>query len=221
MPSSPSDTAAGDAIQAEGRRERGRLVARAGVVGAGTLASRVLGLVRDMTLAAVFSRDATDAWWVAFTIPNALRQLLGEGAVTSAVVPVLAEKLSAGGEQEAKAFFARVRGASLVALVGVTALGMIFAGPVTELFAEGFRARPGQLERTVALTRTVFPYIFFMGSAAMGMAALNANRRFAVAAFAPGLLNVALVAAALGLPTVFSRAGIDPVYARSGGAWRP
>ncbi len=205
-------------LEQEGRRERERLVARAGVVGAGTLASRVLGLVRDVTLAAVFPRQATDAWWIAFTIPNALRQLLGEGAVTSALVPALAEKLSTEGDESAREFFARVRGVSLIALVTVTALGMWFAAPITELFAEGFRARPGELERTVALTRSVFPYIFFMGTAAMGMAALNANRRFAVASFAPALLNVALIAAALGLPRVMAASGIDPVQALAVGA---
>jgi putative peptidoglycan lipid II flippase len=217
MSSSSSDPAS-VAQQHEGHRERQKLVARAGVVGLGTLASRVLGLVRDMTLAAVFPRDATDAWWVAFTIPNALRQLLGEGAVTSAVVPALADKLANEGDEGARRFFARVRGVSLVALVVVTAVGVVFAGPITALFAEGYEARPGQLERTVALTRTVFPYIFFMGTAAMGMAALNANRRFAVAAFAPGLLNVALIAAALALPRVLGASGIDPVQALAVGA---
>src|SRR5713226_8044895 len=131
------------AIEPEGQRERGRLLASAGVIGAGTLTSRVLGLVRDMTLTAVFPREATDAWWVAFTIPNALRQLLGEGAVSSAVVPALAEKLSTEGDESARAFFARLRGLSLLALVVATALGMIFAGPITTLFAEGFRAQPG------------------------------------------------------------------------------
>jgi putative peptidoglycan lipid II flippase len=203
------------AIEQEGRRERGRLVARAGVVGAGTLASRVLGLVRDMVLAAMFDRDATDAWWVAFTIPNALRSLLGEGAVTSAVVPVLSEKLAVDGDEAARRFFARVRGASLLALVVVTALGMVFARPLTELFAGGYHDRPGEFERTVELTRVVFPYIFFMGTAALGMAALNANRRFAVAAFAPALLNVALIAAAVAAPLF---AGGDPVRALAWGA---
>ncbi len=182
----------------EGQRERSRLVGRAGVVGAGTLASRLLGLLRDMALAAVFDRDATDAWWVAFTIPNALRSLLGEGAVTSAVVPVLSAKLMNEPDdgQAARRFFARVRGASLLALVLVTILGVVFAGPLTALFAAGYRDRPGEFERTVELTRLVFPYILFMGTAALGMAALNANRRFAVAAFAPALLNVAMLVAA-------------------------
>jgi putative peptidoglycan lipid II flippase len=203
------------AIEQEGRRERGRLVARAGVVGAGTLASRVLGLARDMVLAAMFDRDATDAWWVAFTIPNALRSLLAEGAVTSAVVPVLSEKLAHDGDEAARRFFARVRAASLVALVVVTGLGMVFARPLTELYAGGYHDRPGEFDRTVELTRVVFPYIFFMGTAALGMAALNANRRFAVAAFAPVLLNVALIAAAVVAPVV---AAGDPVRALAWGA---
>src|SRR5271163_3563059 len=69
--------------------ERSKLVGRAGIVGLGTLASRVLGLAREVVLAALFTRDETDAFFVAFTIPNALRQLLGEGAVSSALVPVL------------------------------------------------------------------------------------------------------------------------------------
>src|SRR5260370_22475000 len=121
------------AVGPEGERERGRLLASAGVIGAGTLASRVLGLLRDMALAAVFDRDALDAWWVAVTIPNALRQLLGEGAVSSAVVPVLSEKLAMEGDDAARRFFARVRGASLVALTVVSVLGVVFARPLTEL----------------------------------------------------------------------------------------
>jgi putative peptidoglycan lipid II flippase len=204
-----------EGIAEEGKRERDRLVARAGVVGAGTLASRVLGLVRDMALAALFDRDATDAWWVAFTIPNALRSLLGEGAITSAVVPVLSEKLARDGDDAAKRFFARVRGASLVALVVVTVAGMLFARPLTELFAAGYHDRPGEFARTVELTRVVFPYILLMGTAALGMAALNANRRFAVAAFAPGLLNVALIAAAFAAPYLATG---DPVRALAYGA---
>src|SRR5580693_1089063 len=95
-------------IRSEGEHERSRLVARAGVVGAGTLVSRILGLVRDMALAALFDRDATDAWWVAFTIPNALRSLLGEGAITSAVVPLLSDRLAKQGDDAGKRFFGRV-----------------------------------------------------------------------------------------------------------------
>src|SRR5262245_35790358 len=91
----------------EGSKERERIVGRAGIVGAGTLLSRVLGFGRDAVIAALFSRRETDAFWVALTIPNALRQLLAEGAVSSAVVPVLSERLAKGGDDVARPFFAR------------------------------------------------------------------------------------------------------------------
>jgi putative peptidoglycan lipid II flippase len=198
---------------AEGKSEREKLVGRAGVVGAGTLASRVLGFGRDMAIAALFTRAQTDAFAVALTIPNTLRQLLAEGAVSSAVVPVLSARLADGGDAEGRAFFARARGISLVALLVVSVLGVLFAGPLTDLFAPGSHATPGQFERTSNLTRMMFPYIFFMGTAALGMAALNAKKKFAVAAFAPGLFNVALIAAAFLLRAPLAERGIDPSIA--------
>jgi putative peptidoglycan lipid II flippase len=201
-----------------GAAERTKLARRAGVVGLGTLLSRVLGLARDVTLNAVFTLKETDAFFVAFTLPNMLRQILGEGAVSSAVVPVLAGKLATEGDDAAKAFFARIRGLSLAALFIATVLGMLLARPLCEIFADGYHSVPGQFERTVALTRVVFPYIFFMGSAALGQAALNAKRRFAVAAFAPGLLNVAFVAAAFALPALLVARGVDRVQALAVGA---
>jgi len=204
----------------DGREERKKLVARAGIVGAGTFVSRLLGLARDMAFAALFRVQETDAFFVAFTIPNALRQLLGEGAITSAVVPVLSGKLATedADEKGARAFFANVRGVSLIALLVTSVLGIAFARPLTELFASGYRTRPVDFERTVQFTRVVFPYIFFMGTAALGMAALNAKRRFAVAAFAPGLLNVAFLLTVFLLPGPFERAGIDPGHAMVVGA---
>ena len=90
----------------EGDVEREKMAARAGIVGLGTLASRVLGFVRDVVIAALFPREATDAFAVALTIPNALRQLLAEGAVSSAVVPVLSERLAKDGDEAGQAFFA-------------------------------------------------------------------------------------------------------------------
>jgi putative peptidoglycan lipid II flippase len=210
-----SDGAASRA--AEGRAEREKLVGRAGVVGAGTLASRVLGFGRDMAIAALFTRGQTDAFAVALTIPNTLRQLLAEGAVSSAVVPVLSDRLAKGGDEAGRDFFARARGVSLAALLLVSVLGLIFAGPLTELFAPGFHAIPGQFERTETMTRVMFPYIFFMGTAALGMAALNAKRKFAVAAFAPGLFNVALIACAFALRGPLAARGIDPSLALAAG----
>lgn len=196
-----------------GKAEREKLVARAGVVGAGTLLSRILGFGRDVVIAALFTRHQTDAFSVALTIPNALRQLFAEGAVSSAVVPVLSEKMAKGGDAAARPFFAKARGVSLLALVAVSLLGIVFAGPLTELFAAGYHDTPGKFERTAAMTRVMFPYIFFMGTAAMGMAALNAKRRFAVAAFAPSLFNVAIVLGALLFRGPLEARGIDPTMA--------
>jgi putative peptidoglycan lipid II flippase len=211
MASDESPVSARDQAEAarEANVERTKLVGRAGIVGAGTLASRVLGLARDMVLAAVFTREETDAFFVAWTIPNALRQLLGEGVMSSAVVPVLSAKIANEGDEAARAFVQRLRGVSLVALATVTVLGMIFARPITELFAAGYRGVPGEFERTVTLTRELFPYLFFIGTAALGMACLHAMRRFVVASFAPALLNVAFLVAALALPALLARHGMD------------
>ena len=214
MGTGQGDEANGAAARAaEGKSEREKLVGRAGIVGAGTLASRVLGFGRDMAIAALFTRGQTDAFAVALTIPNTLRQLLAEGAVSSAVVPVLSERLAKGGDEAGRAFFARARGVSLLALVFVSVLGVLLAGPLTELFAPGSHATPGQFERTSNLTQLMFPYIFFMGTAALGMAALNAKKKFAVAAFAPALFNVALIGAAFALRGPLAARGIDPSIA--------
>jgi putative peptidoglycan lipid II flippase len=202
----------------EGNQERAKLVRRAGVVGAGTLLSRLLGLARDMVLAGLFGRAETDAFFVAFTIPNALRQLLAEGAVSSALVPVLSKTLADEGDTATQAFFARARGASLLALTVVTVAGVVAARPLTAVFAHGYESNPAEFDRTAQMTALVFPYIFFMGTAALGMAALNAKKKFAVAAFAPGLLNVAFLVAAFAFPAVLEAHGIDRAMAMPLGA---
>ena len=189
--------------------EHGRIARRAGIFAAGTLASRLLGLVRDQAIAAIFTRATTDAFFVAFTIPNVLRQLLAEGATQNAVLPVLTSVREKDGDQAARSFFRALRGLSLLVLLLVSALGVVFAPALVELFAGGYASIEGQLERTVTLTRWVFPYIFFMGTAALGAAVLNAHKRFAVAAFAPGLLNVAFIAFALVLPAWLGARGYE------------
>jgi putative peptidoglycan lipid II flippase len=201
-----------------GAQERKRLTGRAGIVAGGTLGSRVLGMFRDQVIAATFATPATDAFFVAFMIPNVLRQLLAEGAVQNAALPVLEQVRERSGASEAKRVFASMRGLSILALVAATALGIAFARPIVDLFATGYRQHPGQFERTVALTRWIFPYIFFMGTAALGVAALNVHRHFFVTSFAPALLNVAFIAAALILPTWLDRRGHDPVMALAVGA---
>jgi putative peptidoglycan lipid II flippase len=198
--------------------ERRSIATNAGIVGAGTLMSRLLGLVRDQTIAAVFSRGVTDAFFVAFTIPNVLRQLLAEGAIQNAVLPVLVNVREREGEDAARRFFRAIRGISLLALLAVTAAGVGFAPVLVDLFAGGYADVPGQLERTVLLTRWVFPYIVCMGTAALGSAALNTHGRFVATSFAPGLLNISFVAFALVLPGLLGARGYDTGLALAFGA---
>jgi putative peptidoglycan lipid II flippase len=144
--------------------------------------------------------------------------LLAEGAVNTAVLPVLTKIREQEGPDEARRFFAAARGVSLTALTVVSAAGVVFAEPIVGLFAAGFRTSPDQFDLTVTLTRWLFPYIFFMGTAALGAAALNAEKRFVVTAFAPGLLNVSSILFALVLPAWFASRGEPPILAMAVGA---
>jgi putative peptidoglycan lipid II flippase len=193
--------------------ERRALTGRAGIVALGTLFSRLLGLVREQVLAAMFTLAATDVFFIAFLIPNTLRQLVAEGAVQNGVLPVLTRVREQQGETRAREFFQALRGVSLLTLLLLTVAGIVCAPWLVELFAGGFRDQPGQFERTVSITRWVFPYVVFMGVAALGVAALNVYRRFTVTAFAPSLLNVAFIISALALPAWFAGQGLDPMYA--------
>ncbi|MGC4069907.1 MAG: murein biosynthesis integral membrane protein MurJ [Polyangiaceae bacterium] len=201
-----------------GDEERRKLTGRAGIVAAGTLFSRILGLLRDLVIAAAFPAKTTDAFFVAFTIPNVLRQLLAEGAVQNAALPVLEATKEKEGDPSARRAYASLRGLSLLVLTLVTILGIVFAPELVELFATGYHRHEGQFERTVTLTRWLFPYIFFMGTAALGMAALNLHRRFVVTSFAPGLLNLAFIACSFALPGWLLATGRDPVLALAIGA---
>lgn len=193
-------------------KERSAITGRAAVVALGTLTSRLLGLLRDMVLAASFQRSATDAWLIAWQIPNVLRQILAEGAVQTSVLPTLSG-LKEKGDQEAARFYRAFSGLMLSVLILVSALGTFFAPQLVQLFASGFAERPGQLERTVELTRWVFPYIFFMGLSALGLAALNTHRRFVVSSFAPALLNVSFLLCCAALPGYFAERGIQRIFA--------
>ncbi len=196
--------------------ERTAIARRAGVVAAGTLSSRILGAARDAVIAAVFAVKATDAFFVAFTIPNALRALLGEGAVSGAFVPVFSEVREKEGFGRARRFYASLTGVMLVVLALVTVAGVLLAPWLVVAYAAGYEGE--RLELTVELTRLVFPYIFLMGLAALGMGALNSLKRFAVPAFAPALLNVALIGAAFLLVPVVIDLGWPAITALAAGA---
>src|SRR5574340_506244 len=169
-----------------------------------TLLSRILGFVRDTIIARVFGAGLlTDAFFVAFKIPNLLRRLFAEGAFSQAFVPILAEYKNRKGHDATQTLVNQVGTALTLALVGVALLGVVGAPWVAYVSAPGFRADPDKFELTVTLLRIIFPYIIFISLVALAAGILNTHSKFSVPAFAPVLLNVAMIAAALWLAPYF------------------
>jgi putative peptidoglycan lipid II flippase len=165
-----------------------------------TLTSRILGFVRDMVIARYFGADAaTDAFFVAFKIPNFLRRLFAEGSFSQAFVPVLSEYRERRDRAGTQAFLDRAAGSFGLILLGVTVAGMIAAPLLILLFAPGFYRREDQFWLSVDLLRITFPYIFFISLTAFAGGILNTWGRFAVPAFTPVLLNLVMIAAAIWL----------------------
>ena len=198
-------------------KEQRAIHRRAGLIAAGTLSSRVLGMIRDAVIAGVFAKTATDAFLLAFTIPNALRVLLGEGAVSGAFVPAFTEIREKEGIERARNFYARLNGIMLLILIVVSILGVLFAPFLVRLYAPGFESKE-LFETTVQLTRIVFPYIGLMGIAALLTGALHAHKRFFAPAFSPIWLNIALILAALIAPSYMPTWGFPEVAALAIGA---
>lgn len=203
---------------APGADERREITRRSGVVAAGTLGSRLLGAVRDAVIAASFPLAHTDAFFVAWTIPNTLRSLLGEGGIAAAFIPVFTELDEREGRSRAHAYYQRFFGVFACVLVAVSALGVLTAPLWATLFAAGYREDADKFALTVSLTGLVFPYLLFAGLAALLAGVLNALGRFFVPAFAPALLNVGLIAAPFLLVPVATALGGPPVAALAIGA---
>jgi putative peptidoglycan lipid II flippase len=185
--------------EAQEHLQRG-VVGAVGTIGAATLTSRILGYVRDMVVAHAFGAGpVTDAFLVAFRIPNLLRRLLAEGALSTAVIPVFTETLTRGGPEAFARMTRAVAGAALVVLCLVSTAGVLLAPWVVAVMAPGWRADAGLFELAVILTRVMFPYLALVGLAALAMGALNAHHRFFTAAVGPAVLNVAMILAVLGL----------------------
>jgi len=169
----------------------------AGVVSFFTFLSRILGLVRDMVIAAFFGTGmVADAFVVAFRIPNLLRRLFAEGSLTIAFIPVFTEYLTKKSKEEAFEMARVILTLLSLILAVVTLLGVIFAPWVVRLQAFGFGTSGEQYELTVLLTRITFPYIFLVSIVAFFMGVLNSLRRFAAPAAAPIFLNVGIIGAA-------------------------
>ena len=181
-----------------------------------TLASRITGLVRELLMAATFGASAlTDAFNVAFRIPNLLRRLFAEGAFSQAFVPVLAGVREKEGDDATRAMVNQIATVLAWALTVTCVLGVLGAPVLVWAMAsglsdEGFNA-------AVFMTRWMFPYIAFMSFVALAAGILNTWRRFAVPAATPVLLNVAMIAAAYWGAPWFSTLGIEPIFAMAGG----
>ena len=190
------------------------LTRSAGVVSLATMTSRVLGLVRDQALAYRFGAgDRMDAFLVALRIPNLLRELFAEGAMNAAFVPVFTRRLTRGGREAAWRLGAQLINALAVVTGVIAAAGIVFAEPLTRLFAAGYQDTPGKFELTVQLTRIVLPFFTLVAVAAACMGMLNSLRRFFVPALSPAAYNVCLIAGTLVAVPLMPEGGVDPVTA--------
>jgi putative peptidoglycan lipid II flippase len=162
-----------------------------------TFVSRVLGYARDFFIARLFGASlATDAFFVAFKIPNLLRRLFAEGAFSQAFVPILAEQKNRN-PSEVRDLIDRVATLLSIALVIAAALGMAAAPLIVYLTAPGFAAEPGKFALTVELLRITFPYIIFISLVSLSAGILNTWNRFSIPALTPALLNVAFIVGAV------------------------
>jgi putative peptidoglycan lipid II flippase len=184
------------------------------VVSSMTSISRVLGFLRDMIFAQIFGAGAgTDAFFVAFRIPNLLRRLFAEGAFALAFVPVFSEYKEKHSHAKLQELVDRVTGTLGIILFVVTALGVLAAPALIWIFAPGFTTEPDKYELTVNLLRLTFPYLLFISLTACASGILNSFGRFAVPALTPVLLNLSLISAALWLSPRLEQ----PVVALPGG----
>jgi putative peptidoglycan lipid II flippase len=181
-----------------------------------TLASRITGLVRELLMAATFGATAlTDAFNVAFRIPNLLRRLFAEGAFSQAFVPVLAGVREKEGDDATRAMVNQIATVLAWALTFTCVLGVIGAPVLVWAMASGLNEEG--FNAAVFMTRWMFPYIAFMSFVALAAGILNTWRRFAVPAATPVLLNVAMIAAAYWGAPWFATLGIEPIFAMAGG----
>ena len=175
-----------------------------------TLASRITGLVRDQLMAGAFGASAwTDAFNVAFRIPNLLRRLFAEGAFSQAFVPILAATRERDGDAATHQLIDAVATMLFWALAVTVAVGIVAAPLLVLAIGSGLQ----RFDDAVQLTRWMFPYIGFMSLVALAGGILNTWRQFTVPALTPVLLNVAWIVAAIWLAPVFQRHGIEPIYA--------
>lgn len=172
------------------------VVKAAGIIGASTFLSRVLGFVRDMVVARAFGAShVADAFYVAYRIPSLLRELFAEGSMSAAFVPVFTQTLTTESRDEARRLARAAFSLILVVVTTVTVVGMVFAPWIVAVIAPGFGDDPGKSALTTDLTRIMFPYLLWISLAALAMGVLNSVRAFAAPALSPALFNLSIIAA--------------------------
>jgi len=192
------------------------LVRSSALVGTMTMLSRVMGLLRDIIIASVFGAgSSSDAFFVAFKVPNFLRRLFAEGAFSQAFVPVLADYKAQGSIVAVQQLINRVAGVLGGTLLFLTGLTILAAPLVTSVFAPGFIDQPAKFALTSEMMRITFPYLLLISMTGFCGAILNSYGRFAIPAFTPVLLNLSLIFAALVAAPWFD----EPVFALAWGVF--
>ncbi len=199
---------------------RAQRVARAaGIVSAATFLSRLLGLIREQVFAAQFGAGfAVDAFQVAFRVPNLLRDLFAEGAMSAAFVPTLTKAQERDGPDAALRLANLVINFLLVVVSAICVAGILAAPWIVRTLAPGFEAVPGKLELTTLMTRIMTPFLILVSVAAAVMGFLNTRRVFFIPAIAPTMLNISLIAAGYLIAPFCPRFGLEPIVGMAVGA---
>lgn len=183
-------------------------------VSAPTFLSRILGLFRDMIQANYMGTGTRmDAFTIAFTIPNLLRRLTGEGAMTAAFIPVFTQQKKEQAKEELWKFAHYFFFDLSVIMALITVLGVVFAPVLVKIISIGFKDIAGKWDLTITLTRFMFPYIFLISLAALAMAILNSFHKFFIPAFTPVLFNLSIIT----LAVVFAGRAEEPAYVFAAG----
>lgn len=179
-------------------KDKEEVTRAAGVVGLSTMASRVLGAVRDIVFASFFGAGmVSDAFITAFRLPNVLRRLFGEGSLSLAFIPVFTDCLIHQGPVEARRMAASILRLMALVLALLSVLGVMMAPQIVRLLAPGFIQWPAKFALTAQLAGIMMPYIFFIGIVALCMGILNVYGHFSAPALAPALLNLSMIGAML------------------------
>ena len=201
-----------------GYTERVSLFKSASIVSLLTLASRITGLARELLMASMFGANAmTDAFNVAFRIPNLFRRLFAEGAFSQAFVPVLAASKQQHGDAATHLLVDRVATVLAGVLLLTCVIGVAGAPILVWAMASGLQQSPRGFEAAVFMTRWMFPYIAFMSLVALAAGVLNTWKRFALPAATPVLLNLAMIAAMVWGSPWLAGHGLEPIYALTAG----